>query len=115
MISIYSSFETRLANITIPASQKKESGYYHRKTIADLDSEMTFLNWTTYFNNAFQRVNKSITNTTEIVVFGMEYLSSLNEIILEYQNTTQGRQTLDSYMIWHVIKSTRNGLSKPYR
>lgn len=108
-------FETRLANITIPASQKKESGFYHRKTIEELNSDVNFLNWTTYFNHAFARVNKTISNSTEIAIFGMEYLSSLNELVEEYKNTSRGRQTLDSYMKWHIIKSTRNALSKPYR
>ena len=91
------------------------SGFYHRKTIEELNSDVNFLNWTTYFNHAFARVNKTISNSTEIAIFGMEYLSSLNELVQEYKNTSRGRQTLDSYMKWHIIKSTRNALSKPYR
>ena len=91
------------------------SGFYHRKTIEELNSDVNFLNWTTYFNHAFARVNKTISNSTEIAIFGMEYLSSLNELVEEYKNTSRGRQTLDSYMKWHIIKSTRNALSKPYR
>merc|ERR1712088_441597 len=83
--------------------------------MGELGQDLTFLNWTAYFQNAFDRINHSISNETEVVVYGSRYLQGLSELIWEYQNTTQGRRTLDSYMKWHVIKFARSALSEPYR
>ena len=55
------------------------------------------------------------TNSTTDVWCCCRYLQGLSELIREYQNTTQGRRTLDSYMKWHVIKFARSALSEPYR
>ena len=55
------------------------------------------------------------TNSTTDVGCCWRYLQGLSELIWEYQNTTQGRRTLDSYMKWHVIKFARSALSEPYR
>jgi len=115
-INLVVEFETRLANITIPADRKREdSGSSSRKNMGELGQDLTFLNWTAYFQNAFDRINHSISNETEVVVYGSRYLQGLSELIWEYQNTTQGRRTLDSYMKWHVIKFARSALSEPYR
>ena len=54
-------------------------------------------------------------NSTTDVGCCWRYLQGLSELIWEYQNTTQGRRTLDSYMKWHVIKFARSALSEPYR
>lgn len=109
-------FETKLANITVPAGKRREdSGLYHRKTLGQLNDEVPFLNWTAYFSDAFLRVNRPITNDTAIVVYGNEFIMGLSEMIAEYQTTVKGRTTLDNYMKWHVVKSMRNALSKPYR
>ena len=54
-------------------------------------------------------------NSTTDVGCCCRYLQGLSELIREYQNTTQGRRILDSYMKWHVIKFARSALSEPYR
>ena len=48
-------------------------------------------------------------------MYGSKYMRGLSELIWEYQNSTHGRRTLDSYMKWHVIKFARSALSEPYR
>ena len=64
-------FETRLANITIPADRKRseDSGSSSRKTLGELSMEMNFLNWTAYFEDAFHRINHAISDDTEVVVY----------------------------------------------
>ena len=49
------------------------------------------------------------------MLYGADFLHGLSNLIWEYANTTRGRETLDSYMKWHVIKFVRNALSTPYR
>ncbi len=62
-------FETKLANITIPDVQKRgeEMGLPNRKTLHDLNVAYDFLNWTSYFQNAFGMINHTITNETEVL------------------------------------------------
>lgn len=110
-IDLIVEFETRLANITIPADQKRSN----RKTLSDLNKHLSFLNWTGYFSNAFDRINRSISNETEVVLYSSDFMHDLTALIWEYANSTRGRLTLDSYMKWHVIKFVRNAMSKPYR
>ena len=109
-------FETKLANITIPPEKRREGqSIYHKLTLDDLNQELPFMNWTLYFQNAFGKINESVNNQTEIVVYGFEFLQQLDEILLEYRNSSEGQQILDSYLRWHIIKFVKNALSKPYR
>ena len=91
------------------------SGSSSRKNLGELSEDLNFLNWTAYFKNAFDRINHNISDKTEVVVYGSKYMRGLSELIWEYQNSTKGRRTLDSYMKWHVIKFARSALSEPYR
>ena len=109
-------FEKKLANITIPPDKRREgSGMYHKMTIQELNEEFAFFNWTSYFQNAFSRINEKVDNETVIVVYGYDFLQNLSEILDEYQSTQHGKEILDSYMRWHIIKFVKNALSKPYR
>lgn len=110
-------FEKRLANITIPPDQKRgeEMGVSNRKTLEELNIQLDFFNWTAYFENAFSRINYTISNETEVVLYGSDFMQGLSDLVWEYANSTRGRKTLDSYMKWHVIKFVRSALSKPYR
>lgn len=118
-IDLIVEFETRLANITIPADQKRSdeigSTASNRKTLGELNQQLSFINWTGYFGNAFDRINRSISNETEVVLYSLDFMHDLTDLIWEYANSTRGRLTLDSYMKWHVIKFVRNAMSKPYR
>ena len=74
-------FEIRLANITIPADRKREdSGSSVRRTLGELNIELNFMNWTSYFQNAFQRINHSISNETEVRSFGYILQKILNHM-----------------------------------
>ena len=109
-------FEKKLANITIPPDKRREgSGMYHKMTIQELNEEFAFFNWTSYFQNAFSRIDEKVDNETVIVVYGYDFLQNLSEILQDYQSTQHGKEILDSYMRWHIIKFVKNALSKPYR
>ena len=48
-------FETRIANMTTPLSKRREeSTMYTNITIATLNEVADFLNWTSYFEDAFR-------------------------------------------------------------
>lgn len=109
-------FETRLANFTVPAAKRREDSQLYRKlTLSQLNLLADFMDWTTYFANAFIRIDRAVGNDTEVVVYAHDYLASLADLIKEYQVTAKGRRTLDNYMKWHLVKSMRNTMSKPYR
>ena len=50
--------------------KREDSGSSSRKNMGELGQDLTFLNWTAYFQNAFDRINHSISNETEVVVYG---------------------------------------------
>ena len=48
-------FETQIANLTTPLSKRREeSTMYNNITIATLNDVADFLNWTSYFEDAFR-------------------------------------------------------------
>lgn len=54
-------FETELANITIPAEDRRdEEGLYNPYTIKQWQKEAPFLNWSMFFNDAFELVNRTV-------------------------------------------------------
>ena len=88
---------------------------YHKIKLNDLNTAAEFLNWTTYFANAFTSVNEPIDGDTEVVVHASLYLANMTVLIREYMNTTEGKRTLNNYMTWHLVKTLKNSLSKEYR
>ncbi|KAI1283087.1 Endothelin-converting enzyme 1 [Halotydeus destructor] len=109
-------FETRLANITIPAEEKRDDEQqYHKMTLNELNDLAPALNWVTYFGSAFEPFNYSVNEHHELVVFSPNYISNLSSIILEYNSTRHGREILSNYFGWTVVQSLTSTLSRPFR
>ncbi|XP_075238174.1 M13 family metallopeptidase neprilysin 3 isoform X2 [Lycorma delicatula] len=109
-------FETHLAEITIPSDERRdEEKVYHRMAVADLEELAPFMSWTEYLSDALRLVNKKITNKEKVVVYAPEYLANLTKIIIEYNNTKEGKIVLNNYLVWQTVRSLTACLSKPFR
>ena len=108
--------ETELAAITIPATQQRDGeGRYNNFTLRILQEQVPFFNWTQYFQNVFQRINKTISPDEQIIVYSLDYLTALSDIIHNKSKTESGRNVLNNYMIWQLLKNFNMALSKEYR
>ena len=108
--------ETELASITIPITQQRDGeGRYNNFTLAILQEKVPFFNWTLYFQNVFQRINKTIQPNEQIIVYSLDYLIGLNEIIQNKTSSIHGSNTLNNYLIWQLLKNFNMALSKEYR
>ena len=108
--------ETELASITIPITQQRDGeGRYNNFTIAILQEKVPFFNWTLYFQNVFQRINKTIQPDEQIIVYSLDYLVGLNEIIQNKTRSLHGSNTLNNYLVWQLLKNFNMALSKEYR
>lgn len=108
--------ETSLAEITIPASQQRDGETrYNKFTIRELQEEAGFLDWQKFFQHAFQPQGREISQAQEIVVYSPSFLANLTNIVREKERTEEGRNVLNNYMMWQIIKSFNQALSKKYR
>ncbi|KAL1123319.1 hypothetical protein AAG570_002405 [Ranatra chinensis] len=109
-------FETRLAEITVPADERRdEEKLYNNMAIAQLQELAPFINWLEYFTDALRVVQRKITDKGRVVVFAPKYLSNLTTIIEEYSNSTEGKIILNNYLVWQTVRSLTACLSKPFR
>lgn len=109
-------FETQLANITTPASKLRDGeNRYNNYTIRRLQEEITFINWTSFFQVAFSKINRTIDQDEKIILYSTDYLKKLGDLITEMLKTKEGKNTLNNYLIWQLIKNFDMALSQKYR
>ncbi|XP_050316058.1 endothelin-converting enzyme homolog [Anthonomus grandis grandis] len=109
-------FETKLANITTPSEQRRdEESLYHLMTLAELQEKANFIDWRQFFENAMKVVQKKVGARQQIIIYAPEYMSNLTKLLEEYQNTTEGKITLNNYLVWQTVKVFTLCLSKPFR
>ncbi|XP_033226220.1 endothelin-converting enzyme homolog isoform X2 [Belonocnema kinseyi] len=110
------SFETRIAEITTPQEDRRDDEkLYNLMKISDLQKMAPFMSWVDYFKNATLLVGKKINSKTNIVNYAPEYFTKLNKLLQEYNKTTEGKVTLNNYLIWQTVRSLTACLSKPFR
>jgi hypothetical membrane protein len=54
---------------------------YHKMTLSGIQVNASFLNWTTYFDNAFSDVGRNIGPMQPIVNYAPVYLKNLTSLI----------------------------------
>eukprot|EP00092_Neocalanus_flemingeri_P065816 GFUD01080095.1.p1 GENE.GFUD01080095.1~~GFUD01080095.1.p1 ORF type:complete len:831 (-),score=230.51 GFUD01080095.1:109-2601(-) len=109
-------FEIQLAGITKPASEQRNGeDRYNNYTIEKLQVEVDFFNWKHYFENAFKWLPRKIKPTENIIVYSPDYLIALGKLIKEKLATNEGKNTLNNYMVWQIVKNFNMALSKQYR
>lgn len=85
-------FETRLAEITTPADERRdEETLYNQMTISELQKISSFINWREHFADAFSIINRKVTDDELVVVYAPEYLKKLTIVVNEYSQTTKGK------------------------
>jgi len=108
--------ETDLAAITIPVTQQRDGeDRYNNFTLDILQQKVPLFNWTVYFQNVFQRINKTVQPSQQIIVYSLDYLTSLTDIIHNKSQSVAGKNVLNNYMIWQLLKNFNMALSKEYR
>ncbi len=88
---------------------------YNNLTLAVLEEKVDFFNWTIYFKEVFAKINRQITPEEPIIVYSLDYLTSLNDIIKEKLKTDEGKNLLNNYLIWQLLKNFNMALSKEFR
>ncbi|CAN7986084.1 unnamed protein product, partial [Ixodes hexagonus] len=109
-------FEKRLANITVPAEERRDDErLYHKMTVAELQTSAPLLNWTAYFNSAFSQINRTIPDTQEVVVYAPEYMANMTALVQEYLASSDGKVIICNYLAWSMVHSMVSYLSEPFR
>ena len=80
-----------------------------------LEEKVDFFNWTIYFKEVFAKIDRKITPEEPIIVYSLDYLTSLNDIIKEKLKTDEGKNLLNNYLIWQLLKNFNMALSKEFR
>ena len=88
---------------------------YNNFTLEKLEEKIPFFNWTQYFSNVFKKINHTITSEEALVVYSLEYLTSLNDVVQEKLKSIDGINLLNNYLMWQVLKNFNMALSKEYR
>ncbi|XP_013387227.1 endothelin-converting enzyme homolog isoform X3 [Lingula anatina] len=108
-------FETRLANITIPADERRdEEKNYHKMSLAELQQLAPVINWLGYFNTILKVSNITVTSSEKLVVYAPEFLGNMSALVLNMTSTEEGKMTLLHYMRWHIVKAFAPYLSKEF-
>ncbi|XP_076306637.1 M13 family metallopeptidase neprilysin 3 isoform X2 [Tachypleus tridentatus] len=109
-------FETKLANITIPADQRKdEEKLYHKMTIGQLQKIAPVVDWVQYLNHGFKQIGRKIDNSDNIVVYAPDFLENMSSLITNYLSTPEGKTILNNYLGWSIVQGLVSCLSKPFR
>lgn len=91
---------------------------YTRVKLASLTKNYgSFLNWTKFINRFLKRYDSDqvLNENDEIIVMGLEYFTSLTNLIKAYQKDPAKEKTLRFSVLFHLIKFSLPLLSKDYR
>lgn len=109
-------FETKLANITIPADERRDDEeLYHKMTVNELEKLAPVIEWTSYFNSAFKQIQREIQPSQELVVYAPEFVRKMSELVTLYLSTNDGKVVISNYLGWSLVQSLTSCLSKPFR
>ncbi|KYN10108.1 Endothelin-converting enzyme 1 [Trachymyrmex cornetzi] len=106
------SFETKLAEITIPYGERRdEEKIYNLMSLSDLQQKAPFMSWVEFFQNATRLVNKKINSKAMIVNYAPEYFIKFINFFLHFFLS----RVLNNYLVWQTVRSLTAFLSKPFR
>ncbi|GFY59604.1 endothelin-converting enzyme homolog, partial [Trichonephila inaurata madagascariensis] len=109
-------FEMKLAEIMLSAEELADHNLTYRKlTINQLQMVSPFINWRHHFHSAFKMVDREIHSSEPVIVFGLDYLKKLSELVTAYLSNAKGRVTVANYLAWKLVHSSLDHFSKPFR
>ncbi|GAB1602196.1 neprilysin-4-like [Argonauta hians] len=103
--------EIQIANITEPSEGRRDyESMYKKFTIKELSEKLPGIDWYRYLSETFEAVNISLTQDEPVVIYAMDFLTNLEQILKVTPN-----RTLANYMIWRIVMNRVNNLPKKYR
>ncbi|KAG7172750.1 Endothelin-converting enzyme-like [Homarus americanus] len=73
------------------------------------------MDWGTFINSAFNKINKKFGNSRKVVVYAPEFLQSLADILHNTTDTREGIINLHNYLVWQVVRDYVGFLSQDFR
>ncbi|GFU64453.1 endothelin-converting enzyme homolog [Trichonephila clavipes] len=108
-------FEMKLAEIMLSAEELGDHNSTYRKlTVNQLQMVAPFINWRHHLNSAFKMVGREIFSSEPVIVFGLDYLKKLSELVTAYLSNAKKRVTVANYLAWKLVHSNLDHLSKPF-
>ncbi|KAB7498346.1 Endothelin-converting enzyme 1 [Armadillidium nasatum] len=108
-------FETELARISTPDDERRDDEkLYHNMTLNELTRRAP-IDWTTFVNSAFKKINRLLSSKEEVVVYAPEYLEQLSQFLFNKTATEQGNTSIHNYLTWHIVKNHIAYLSREFR
>ncbi|XP_055984412.1 membrane metallo-endopeptidase-like 1 [Sorex fumeus] len=105
--------ETQLANATVPQEERHDvTTLYHRMDLEQLQDRFNLkgFNWTLFIRMVLSSANIPLLPDEQVVVYGVPYLQSLEDII-----DTFSARTLQNYLVWRLILDRISSLSQRFR
>ncbi|XP_045592012.1 endothelin-converting enzyme homolog isoform X2 [Procambarus clarkii] len=110
------SIEHQLATITAPDDERRDDDkLYHLMKIDDLNKLAPFMDWGTFINSAFNKINKHLSGSEDVVVYAPDFLKNLAKILDNTIATEEGVINVHNYLVWQVVRNYVGFLSQEFR
>lgn len=101
-------FETKIANITKPSSERHDTGaIYNKMSIGDLSRDVPKFRWMQYFSKFLPY---SLSNDEKIVSFAPEYMKDIADLLAKTD-----KRTIANYVVWRVVLEFMPDLPEVYQ
>lgn len=101
-------FETKIANITKPSSERHDTGaIYNKMSIGDLARDVPKFRWMQYFSKFLPY---SLSNDEKIVSFAPEYMKDIADLLAKTD-----KRTIANYVVWRVVLEFMPDLPEVYQ
>ncbi|XP_078584579.1 neprilysin-like [Branchiostoma floridae x Branchiostoma japonicum] len=102
-------FETKLANITAPPSERRDpEALYHKMKLYNMSDYFEFP-WVDYVNNAAYSLDETITGDEDILNYAPDFFMKLGPLLEETDN-----KTIANYIIWRMVQNRIGNLGSEF-
>ncbi|XP_055970366.1 neprilysin [Sorex fumeus] len=108
--------ETAIANATTKAEDRNDPMLlYNKMTLTQVKVNFSLkvdnqpFNWSSFINEIMKTVNISVPDEENVIVYAPEYLTKLEDILINYT-----KRDVQNLMAWHFIMDMVNSLSRNY-
>ncbi|KAK6176069.1 hypothetical protein SNE40_014425 [Patella caerulea] len=104
-------FEIKLANLTKPKSERRNSNLlYHKMNVSSLHDEIPQFDWLQYLNGVYKKYNITIGPDEDLIVYEPKYLKNALDLV---KNTSPS--TVANYFLWRVIMARLDDMAEEFR
>lgn len=105
-------FEKSIAKITLPQDQRRnDESMYHKFTLDEFQKRASFLNWTKYFDDAFDFHSRTSISYSSIINNSVRKLNSNNEMMYNVDNSNNDNTNDDNNLKRNVKRSPNDNIS----